>query len=71
MCIVDLNEDDGRFHGEENDFVGHNGFSQNRLGSICAGSGFHNIHTYTFYYDKKKVKGEEVHYSLFIMICEK
>lgn len=71
LCIIDLNKEDGRFHEEENDFNGHNGFSQIELKEVLSQVGFSNIKSYTFYNGVKDVNKEKVEYSLFIMIGKK
>lgn len=71
LCIVDLNEEDGRFHKKELDFDGHNGFNQEELRSILSNAGFKYIESKTFFYDKKIIDGEEVEYSLFIIKARK
>lgn len=71
LCIIDLNKEDGRFHEEEKDFNGHNGFSQIELKEVLSQVGFSNIKSYTFYNGVKDVNKEKVEYSLFIMIGKK
>lgn len=71
LCIVDLNEDDGRFHMEYPEFDGHNGFNQDDLKSILINNGFKDIESNTFFYDKKIIGDVKVNYSLFLMTARK
>jgi len=71
LCIVDLNEDDGRFHKSEVGFNGHNGFSQEWMKSILEANGFSNIKSETFYKSTREIDNEELGYSLFIMTGDK
>ncbi|MDP4145478.1 MAG: class I SAM-dependent methyltransferase [Bacillota bacterium] len=71
LCIVDLNEEDGSFHREYPDFDGHNGFNQEKLKSILCDSGFDDVESNTFFYDKKIIEDQKVDYSLFIMKARK
>lgn len=71
LCIVDLNEDDGRFHKNEVGFNGHNGFSQKWMKNILEANGFSNIKSQTFYKSTREIDNEEVEYSLFIMTGDK
>lgn len=67
LCIVDLNEEDGRFHKNEEGFNGHNGFNQQWLKEVVEEVGFKNITSRTFYNGIKNIDGEDVQYSLFIL----
>ena len=67
LCIVDLNEEDGRFHKNEEGFNGHNGFNQQWLRKVVEEVGFKNVTSRTFYNGRKNIDGEEVPYSLFIL----
>ena len=71
LCIVDLNKDDGSFHKNEIGFNGHNGFSKGWLKNILEANGFSNIKSETFYEGTKQIEGNEVPYSLFIMVADK
>lgn len=71
ICIVDLDEDDGSFHKEEQGFDGHNGFNQERLKSVFKDTGFSEVESKTFYYDEKIIDGQIVNYSLFLMKAKK
>lgn len=67
LCIVDLNEEDGRFHKNEEGFNGHNGFNQQWLRKVVEEVGFKSVTSRTFYNGIKNIDGEEVPYSLFIL----
>lgn len=71
LCIVDLDEEDGKFHKDHHGFNGHNGFNQEKLKNILCELGLKDIESRTFYYDEKVVEGEKVNYSLFSMIGKK
>lgn len=67
LCIIDLNKEDGRFHKNEADFNGHNGFDQPELMKIFEDTGFKEVKVYTFYLDTKEIGNEIIDYSLFII----
>jgi len=67
LCIIELDEDDGRFHKEEKYFNGHNGFNQNSLKKLLLKIGFEEVKSNTFYNDEKLVGEMKVKYSLFLM----
>jgi 2-polyprenyl-3-methyl-5-hydroxy-6-metoxy-1,4-benzoquinol methylase len=71
LCIVDLDEEDGSFHGEEKDFNGHNGFNQEELSSLLRECGFKEISSRIIYSGEKVVGNKNVRYSLFLMKGEK
>ncbi|WP_027623373.1 class I SAM-dependent DNA methyltransferase [Clostridium lundense] len=67
LCIVDLDEDDGKFHKKYPDFHGHNGFNQDEFKNILISAGFKDVQSNTFFYDEKIVEGEKINYSLFLI----
>ena len=71
LCIVDLDEEDGSFHKNDEDFDGHNGFNQEELKQMLINIGFRDVEANTFFKDKKIIDGEEIEYSLFILKAEK
>lgn len=71
LCIVDLNEEDGRFHKNYPDFDGHNGFNQAELKRILISAGFNDIESKTFFYDEKIIEGKKTNYSLFLIKARK
>jgi hypothetical protein len=40
LCIADLEEDDGAFHGHSPHFEGHDGFAAAHLDGLLRGAGF-------------------------------
>lgn len=71
LIIVDLEQDDGRFHAGEPDFDGHNGFEQARMRALLMAAGFEDIGTKTIYSGEKEVGGAWVPYTLFIAKADK
>lgn len=71
LCIVDLNEEDGKFHKKELEFKGHNGFSQTKLKNVLIDAGFKDVKIQTFFYGEKMMEGEKISYSLFIVKAKK
>lgn len=71
LCIVDLDEEDGSFHKRHSDFDGHNGFDQERLSDQLRAVGFNQVKSETFYKGEKRVDGQVINYSLFILRAKK
>ncbi|WP_346356054.1 class I SAM-dependent methyltransferase [Azotosporobacter soli] len=72
LCIVDLDEDDGSFHRQEENFSGYHGFQQTGLKAVLEKVGFSEVKAKTFYHGKKKLEnGTEHPYSLFSMSGKK
>ena len=71
LCIVDLDKEDGSFHSQESNFLGHNGFEQKELSQLLEQVGFNNIMSETFYNDERSIGNRNVEYSLFIMKAQK
>lgn len=71
LCVIDLNPDDGTFHGDDPCFDGYNGFEQGILQKIFIQQGYVNVRSETFLNDVKVVKGHEHPFSLFIMTAQK
>jgi len=71
LCIVDLDEDDGRFHKAEKDFKGYHGFNQGALQNIAEKIGLTSVKSHTFYRDQRIIDEVSLNYSLFIMSCKK
>jgi predicted TPR repeat methyltransferase len=63
LCVVDLDEEDGSFHGDA--FDGHHGFARAALGSQLADAGFTDI---TFR-DCHQVVRDGARYPLFLGVC--
>lgn len=68
VIIIDLDKDDGRFHAEEKDFHGHNGFDRDELKALMEKYNFKNVFFETAYEGKKDMKDGVLDYSLFLVI---
>jgi len=67
LCIADLEKEDGSFHDQHPDFVGHNGFDKEELSSVLKRCGF-----VVEYYDVCfSIKKDLKEYPVFMMICRK
>jgi ubiquinone/menaquinone biosynthesis C-methylase UbiE len=64
-CIVDLDKEDGSFHGD--DFNGHKGFDRDEMRSRLTSPGFVNIRISTCY----QIFKNERYYPLFLAVGEK
>lgn len=71
VCIVDLDEDDGRFHSREPEFDGYHGFSHDVMTAMLAASGFEHISIETFFMDTKEINDKVLPYSLFCALGTK
>ena len=71
LCIVDLDKEDGSFHSQESNFLGHNGFEQKELSQLLEQVGFNNVISETFYKDERSIGNRNIEYSLFIMKAQK
>ena len=71
LCITDLVKEDGSFHADHPDFVGHNGFDKNELTKILLNNGFKTEYYNISYIIEKELKNETKKYPLFLMICKK
>ncbi len=70
LCIADLEEEDGSFHGD--DFNGHKGFNKGELTEIFKKNNFNFITTSEPHVVKKKMPdGRISEYPLFLMIGKK
>ena len=63
LCVVDLDQEDGSFHGE--DFEGHRGFERSALASDLAAAGFTDVS----FHDCHQIIREGVTYPLFLATC--
>lgn len=66
LIIIDLDKEDGRFHAEEKNFHGHNGFDRDELKALMKECGFKDVSFETAYKGKKEIKDEVLDYSLFL-----
>ena len=71
LFIVDLDLDDGSFHQDELDFVGHNGFDRNEFCDVLKSVDFEIIEVGTVLSDIKHVSDVDVPYSLFYVKARK
>ena len=71
LFIVDLDLDDGSFHQDELDFVGHNGFDRNEFCDVLKSVDFEIIEVGTVLSDIKHVSDFDVPYSLFSVKARK
>lgn len=67
LCIADLIEEDGTFHSESQNFIGHNGFNKIDLTRILHQNKFEVTH-YTICYEIEK---NDKKYPLFLLIAKK
>ncbi len=67
LCLVEIDEEDGRFHEDFPNFDGHNGFNHEWMKAQLEKVGFKSVTIKTFYQGIKKNKKSDVPYSLFIV----
>jgi predicted TPR repeat methyltransferase len=63
LCVVDLDEEDGSFHGD--DFEGHRGFERSALARDLAAAGFTDV----VFTDCHHIVRDGVNYPLFLATC--
>jgi len=71
LFIVDLDKEDGSFHKDELDFVGHNGFDRDEFCEILRSIGFEIMGVGTVLTDVKRVNGIDIPYRLFYIHARK
>jgi ubiquinone/menaquinone biosynthesis C-methylase UbiE len=69
LCVVDLDQEDGSFHGPE--FDGHLGFERAELERKLLGAGFQNVRFHTVYQMPKPTAAGLKHFPLFLAVAEK
>ena len=69
LCLVDLDSEDGSFHGAEAD-IPHLGFDRESLGREAEEAGFHSAAFYTPYTITKETDAGERDFSLFLMAAK-
>jgi ubiquinone/menaquinone biosynthesis C-methylase UbiE len=69
LCISDLDQEDGSFHGPE--FSGHKGFDRDALAATAAEAGFHSIRFATAFEITRKVDEGDRVFPLFLMVAER
>ncbi|MEO6122553.1 MAG: methyltransferase domain-containing protein [Ilumatobacteraceae bacterium] len=65
LCVVDLDKEDGSFHGA--DFEGHRGFDRSALSADLAVAGFTDV----VFQDCHHIVHGEVDYPLFLVSCKR
>ncbi len=70
LCITDLEEEDGSFHGQTVTNV-HKGFARPRLQKQVEAAGFDGVHFSSVFVVKKHVNGHETSFPLFLMVAQK
>ena len=71
LCIADLVEEDGTFHGPELNFDGHNGFNKQALSSKLVEHGFTVAYYSTPHTIEKQQANSIKKYPLFLMMAKK
>lgn len=70
LVIIDLDEEDGSFHKNDKNFVGHNGFNRKELGNILNNCGFNKVSFDTVFEGKRIICNNEIEYSLFLCVAK-
>ncbi len=71
LFIVDLDQEDGSFHKDEIDFIGHNGFDRDEFSYVLKSINFEIIEVGTVLSDVKRINDRDVPYSLFYIKARK
>ncbi|WP_457616195.1 class I SAM-dependent DNA methyltransferase [Lutibacter sp.] len=71
LCIADLVAEDGSFHANQPQFVGHNGFDKAKLSQLLIDHGFKMVHYNICFTIEKEVNNTIKKYPLFLMVCKK
>lgn len=71
LCIADLVKEDGSFHYNVPNFIGHNGFDREALSAILFNHGFKVAYNKIVYEIEKGVDNDIKKYPLFLMIYKK
>jgi ubiquinone/menaquinone biosynthesis C-methylase UbiE len=69
LCIIDLDREDGSFHGPDMDV--HHGFDRAELGRKAEEAGFSKVRFSTIYTLTKQDAAGAHNYSLFLLVAEK
>ena len=67
LCIADLDQEDGSFHGPE--FTGHKGFDRQELAAKASRAGFREIRFSTVFALEKEVAGTRRVFPVFLMVA--
>lgn len=73
LCIVDLDKEDGSFHGEDFEEEVHHGFDRTELGNLAGKQGFKKIRFSTVYKMDREVNkdGKTKQFPIFLMVAQK
>jgi SAM-dependent methyltransferase len=67
LRILDLDAEDGSFHGAESGFAGHNGFEREALGELAVAAGFEKVSFQTFWTEVRREGDAVREYPMFLM----
>jgi len=70
VIIIDLDMEEGRFHKDEENFQGHNGFDRETFVKLFETSGFEKIQMETVYQGEKMTSKGAVPYTLFMCVMQ-
>jgi SAM-dependent methyltransferase len=70
LC-VDLERNDGSFHGNHPGFDGHNGFDRAEPIALTQAAGFAAVSADILYTGRKQIRDREVPYALFVLDAER
>ncbi len=71
LCVIELDKEDGRFHINEKNFNGHNGFEHTEMNNALEKAGFKEICSETFFHGEKKYQENIIPYSMFYSMGRK
>lgn len=71
LCIIELDKEDGSFHGDVKNFKGHNGFLHKDIENTLRKVGFSNLNSETFFHGERTYDEKHIPYSIFYTIGEK
>jgi 2-polyprenyl-3-methyl-5-hydroxy-6-metoxy-1,4-benzoquinol methylase len=69
VCVADLDEEDGSFHGEG--FEGHHGFRRDLMASWLTEAGFQDLHLRTVFEIEKQGRAGNRRYPVFLAIARR
>lgn len=71
FLMIDLDEEDGSFHQEEEGFDGHNGFSRQYIADVLKESGLEKVEVMDAYQGEKEIANKTIAYSLFLAVGQR
>jgi len=71
LCVADLDPDGGRFHGDNQDGVFHDGFDRAEMRRLLASAGFRDINARTAATVEKPVPGGRGKFTIFLVTGRK